>query len=120
MAPTTKTQMVSIPLEEYKELLLRESPGETKNVILGRILESLPNYLKYEENHYASGYVDDYLRAEHGNGFITEVVRIIKYTDFELYMQIWNGIMTGERKRNAMEEQIEQMRKAKEIRENNA
>lgn len=112
--------MVSIPLEEYKELLLRDHPSERERIVLGRIIEAIPSYLEYAENEYYSGYIGDYLKSARSSEFICEVVKIIKYTDFELYMQIWNGVMTGERKRNAMEEQIEQMRKAKEIRENNA
>ena len=34
MAPTNKTQMVSIPLEEYKELLLRDHPSDCEKVVV--------------------------------------------------------------------------------------
>ena len=120
MAPTMKTQMVSIPLEEYKELLLRDHPSDCEKVILGRIISILPSYLEYADNEYYSGYIVDYLKSTKSSEFLCELVKCIKYTDFELYMAIWNKVMTGEREKNSMEELIEQMRRAKEIRSENA
>ena len=115
-----KTQTVTISLEEYKELLLKDRPSDTEHMILGRIMDVLTEYIEYSEDRtWSSDYLGNNMEITESGKAFKEIVNIIKYTDFEKYMEIWNNVQTAERNRKAMEEQIDQMNRAKEMREEN-
>lgn len=115
-----KTQTVTISLEEYKELLLKDRPSNTEHMIFSRIMDVLTEYIEYsEERTWSSDYLGNNMEITDSSKAVKEIVNIIKYTDFEKYMEIWNNVQTAERNRKAMEEQIDQMNRAKEMREEN-
>lgn len=112
-----KTQMVTIPLEEYRELLLKDKPvGSNDTVIIERLIEQITNNLKYEESTYYSNYIGDNMAIKDDKKIIKEFINMLKYVDFDRYMTIWNKVMTIHRKDEEMKAKIEQMNQAKEIR----
>lgn len=115
----SKSQYVTIPLEEYKELLLKGAPAtETDHLIVGRIIELLPAYLKYKDDVSSwDVHIDHLQSAGNGSEFIKEVLRIFKYSDFETYMKLWNQLASEERNRQIIEGRIAQMKAAKELRD---
>lgn len=116
-----KTQVVTISLEEYKELLLKEKPTDKDHEILNRIINAVTAKLVYSEvDRWSSSYLGNNMKIEDSNEVIKEIMNIIKYADFDKYMTIWNGVQTAERNRKAMQEKVDQMNRAKELREENA
>lgn len=112
------SQYVTIPLEEYKELLLKENPTDTDKLILGRIMDVLPSYLKYNEECSSwETHLDKLQVTGHSEKFIYEILRIFKYSNFETYMDLWNRLATENRNQKALQAKISQMREAKELRD---
>ena len=112
-----KTQYVTIPLDEYKELLLKERPTDRDREILNRIIDTVTANLKYSDKHsWSSEYLGDNMKIEESDKVMQEIMNIIKYTDFDRYMSIWNSVQTAERNRKAMQEQIDHMNAARELR----
>ena len=115
-----KTQTVTISLEEYKELLLKDKPTDRDREILNRIINAITAKLVYSEvDRWSSSYLGDNMKIEDSDEVMQEIMRVLKYVDFDRYMKIWNGVQTAERNRKAMQEQIDQMNRAKELREEN-
>ena len=113
-----KTQTVTISLEEYKELLLKEKPTDKDHEILSRILSTVTSHLKYsEKDSWSSRYFGDNMKIENSDEVMQEIINILKYADFDKYMTIWNSVQTAERNRKAMQDKIDQMNRAKELRE---
>ena len=118
MAVAKASQYVTIPLEEYKELLLKDAPTNVDGLIVGRIIEALPSYLKYKSDMSSwDTHIDHLQVAGRGEQFVMEVLRIFKYSNFETYMKLWNRLASEERNRQAIEDRIAQMKAAKELRE---
>lgn len=114
-----KTQYVTIPLDEYKELLLKERPTDRDHEILNRIIDAITAQIKYsEKNRWSNNYIGDNMGVEYDNAVavVKEIMNILKYTDFDRYMVIWNGVQTAERNRKAMQDQIDHMNAARELR----
>ena len=115
-----KTQYVTIPLEEYRELLLKDSPTDKDKVVLERIMLEYETCIEYteEERSWDSSLMKDHLKVT-GNDkdLIKEITRILKYSDFERYMQVWNKKCTQFRENEAIKAKMKQMKEAKEIRD---
>ena len=111
-----KTQTVTISLEEYKELLLKEKPSNNDHELLERFMREIEKHLVYTNYRYDSGYLGDNMKVENPGDVFKEIMLALKYVDFERYMKMWNKTQTAYRKRKDMEAQIEQMNKAKEMR----
>lgn len=112
-----KTQMVTIPLEEYKELLLKDKPqGSNDTIILERLFDQITSNIEYEESSYYSNYIGDHMKIKDDKNIIKEFMIMLKYIDFERYMSIWNKVMTAHRKDEEIKAKVEQMNQAKEIR----
>ena len=113
-----KTQTVTISLEEYKELLLKEKPSNNDHELLERFFREIEKHLEYSDYKYGSEYLGDNMAVKDPYSVFKEIMLALKYVDFERYMKMWNHVQTRERKRKDMEAQIEQMNKAKEMRSN--
>lgn len=111
----TKTQYVTITLDEYKELLLREKPSDDDKKLLEYLFNILTAHLKYNDERWGKHPMKDVESFDEVEAFM-EIFEMLKYIDFDRYMNIWNTIQTNERKRKEEEMKIEQMNKAKEIR----
>lgn len=114
-----KTQYVTIPLDEYKELLLKERPTDRDHEILNRIIDAVTARIKYSKaNSWSDNYIGDEMKVEDDDAVavVKEIINILKYVDFDRYMAIWNSVQTAERNRKAMQEQIDHMNAARELR----
>lgn len=112
-----KSTTVTIPLEEYKELLLKDKPLKGNDgEMLERILTVIESHLEYTKSDYYSNVVMKHVKVNNSDDIIKEIMQMIKYLDFDRYMKVWNKIMSNERERKAQEEKIKQMNEAKEIR----
>ena len=113
-----KSQYVTIPLEEYKELLLKDRPTERDHELCERMLTIVHEAVGYDEDNrdWYTNHIGDHLKVSDGDRCVREIVRMLKYVDFDRYMELWNSVMTAERNRKAMEEQVAQMNEAREMR----
>lgn len=117
----TKSNTVTISLEEYKELLLKDKPLHGNDgEILERIFGIIEPKLEYVERNYSySNDVMKNVKVNDSDSILVEIFRMLKYLDFDRYMKMWNMVMTNERKRKEQEMKIEQMNQAKELRKEN-
>lgn len=115
-----KTEYVTIPLQEYKELLLKDK-HVSDNTNYERIIDYIADRLEYsKEDKWSSDYMGDNMKYVAGDErLVKEILTMLKYTNFEKYMEIWNKVQTKHRNEEEMKLKIEQMNKAKEIRKEN-
>lgn len=114
----TKSSTVTISLEEYKELLLKDKPLRGNDgEMLERIFNIIEQNLEYTDKNYY--FVMKNVRVKDSDTVLQEIFNMIKYLDFDRYMKMWNKVMTNERERKAQEELIKQMNEAKELRQEN-
>lgn len=111
-----KTQTVTISIDEYKELLLKDKPTDRDHEIVERIYNEIEKHLVYSDSRYNDGHIGNEMRIDNSTEVIKEIMQMTKYVDFDRWMKMWNNVQTNERKRRAMREQMEQMNKAKELR----
>lgn len=119
MTEKENTQFVTITLEEYKTLILKEQPKDNLKVVLNTLYQLLCEHVKYaEKNTYYKDYIGDNMKIDDSNlesDFVT-FFRALKYVDTNAYMELWNKIQTEQRKKEEAKAKAEQMNKAKEIR----
>lgn len=119
MAERENTQFVTITLEEYKTLLLKEQPKDNLKVVLNTLYQLLCERVEYSNsNSYYSDYIGDNMKfndSDMESSFVT-FFRALKYVDTNAYMELWNKIQTEQRKKQEAEAKAEQMNKEKEIR----
>lgn len=116
----TKSNTVTISLEEYKELLLKDKPLRGNDgEILERIFNIIETHLEYEKSNYYSNIVMKNVKVKDSDEILKEIFNMVKYLDFDRYMKMWNKVMTNERERKAQEELTNQMNEAKELRKEN-
>lgn len=112
-----KTNMVTIPLEEYKELLLKNKPKDNNETIMfNKIVDEIERNLEYTKDEYYSSVVMKNVRLKDSDKVIKEIINMIKYIDFDRYITIWNKVMTNHRKEEEEKMKIKQMNDSKEIR----
>ena len=113
------TQFVTITLDEYKTLLLKEQPKDNLKVVLNILYQLLCDHVEYSHSvNYYSDYIDDNMKFNDSNlesDFVT-FFKALKYVDTNAYMELWNKIQTEQRKKEEAKAKAEQMNKAKEIR----
>ena len=114
-----KEQFVTITLDEYKALLIKEQPKDNLKVVLNTLYQLLCDHVKYtREGSYYSDYIGDNMMFDDSNlesDFVT-FFKALKYVDTNAYIELWNKIQTEQRKKEEAKVKAEQMNKAKEIR----
>lgn len=119
MTEKENTQFVTITLDEYKTLLLKEQPKDNLKVVLNTLYQLLCDHVEYSHSvNYYSNYIGDNMKFDDSNlesDFVT-FFRTLKYVDTNAYMELWNKIQTEQRKKEEAKAKAEQMNKAKEIR----
>lgn len=116
----TKSTTITIPLEEYKELLLKDKPLKGNDgEMLERIFNIIEPNLEYQDRDYYSNNVMKNVKIKDSDKVLVEIFNMVKYLDFDRYMKMWNKVMSNERERKAREEQIKQMNEAKQLRAEN-
>ena len=114
-----KTQFVTITLEEYKTLLLKQQPKDNLKAVLNTLYQLICDHVEYaEKNNYYSDYIGDNMRFKDNDleGTFVTFFKALKYVDTNAYMELWNKIQTEQRKKEEAKAKAEQMNKAKEIR----
>lgn len=113
------TQFVTITLNEYKALLIKEQPKDNLKLVLNILYQLLCDHVKYEEkNYYYDDYIGDNMKFDDSNlesDFVT-FFKSLKYVDTNAYMELWDKIQTEQRKKEEAKAKAEQINKAKEIR----
>ena len=115
----SKTEYVTIPLDEYKELLLKDKPMNNNSTNFERVIEMIEKNLQYTKEDYYSSYLGNNMKIKNSDEVVKEIVMMIKYNDFERYMDMWNKVQTNHRKEEEMKLKMKQMNEAKEIRKEN-
>ena len=114
-----KTQFVTITLDEYKALLLKQQPKDNLKVVLNTFYQCLCDHVEYSSSvNYYSDYIGDNMKFNDSNlksDFVT-FFKALKYVDTNAYMELWNKIQTEQRKKEEAKAKADQMNKAKEIR----
>ena len=114
-----KEQFVTITLDDYKALLIKEQPKDNLKVVLNTLYQLLCDHVKYtREGSYYSDYIGDNMMFDDSNlesDFVT-FFKALKYVDTNAYIELWNKIQTEQRKKEEAKVKAEQMNKAKEIR----
>lgn len=113
-----RTQMVSITLDEYKELLLRDKPSEHDKEVLGKLLDIVSEHLEYTDSgrSYSSYYMGNNLECTNCEKLVKELLKMLYYVDRDMYMRVWNAVVTRHREEQAKEAMVDQMNMAREIR----
>lgn len=119
MVEKENTQFVTITLDEYKALLIKEQPKDNLKVVLNTLYQLLCDHVKYEEkNNYYNDYIGDNMKFDDSNlesDFVT-FFKALKYVDTNAYIELWNKIQTEQRKKEEAKAKAEQMNKEKQIR----
>ncbi len=119
MTERENTQFVTITLDEYKTLLLKQQPKDNLKVALNTFYQMLCDHVEYSHSdNYYNDYIGDNMRFDDSNlesDFVT-FFKALKYVDTNAYMELWNKIQTEQRKKEEAKAKADQMNKAKEIR----
>lgn len=119
MVEKENTQFVTITLDEYKALLIKEQPKDNLKVVLNTLYQLLCDHVKYaEKNNYYDDYIGDNMKFDDSNlesDFVT-FFKALKYVDTNAYIELWNKIQTEQRKKEEAKAKAEQMNKEKQIR----
>ena len=71
-----KTQTVTISLEEYKELLLKDKPTDKDHELLERFMREIEKHLVYTDYRYDSAYLGDNMKVENPGDVFKEIIPI--------------------------------------------
>lgn len=110
---TSKTE-VTIGLDEYKELLLKDKPNDKDTMLLERIKELLFEHIKYEKDWNDNIIID----FKCDRNFTEELITTIKVVDREFYKEMIKFVCDEKAKKEAEKAEMEKAKAIKEIDEN--
>lgn len=102
---------VTISLEEYKELLLKDKPNDKDAMLLERIKELIFESIKYDKDWDKNVRID----FKSDSRFTEELVTTIKVVDKELYKQMIKFVCDEKAKKDEEKARMEKARAIKEI-----
>ena len=102
---------ITISLEEYKELLLRDMPNNTEKMLLERIKSSLFDNIKYEKDWNGIITID----FKYDSKFTEELIAIIKIVDREFYKELIKFVCDKKAEEEANKLKMEKARAVKQI-----
>ena len=109
-------QMISITVEEYKELLLKEKPNDNAVRILSEFYRIIEKCMEYTDSDYSHNLlcnnmiISEYKLKEHAKDFGF----VIKYLDNDAFMKMWKNVQDEEISRKANEIKVKQKKKSEE------
>lgn len=106
-----KSNEVTISLEEYKELLLKDKPNNKDTMLLERIKELLYEHIKYEKNWDNNITID----FEYDSKFCDELMTTIKVVDKEFYKEMLKFVCDEKAKKDAQKAKMEIARAIRDI-----
>lgn len=102
---------VTISLEEYKELLLKEKPNDKDRMLLERIKELLFEHIKYEKDWNDNVSID----FKYDSRFTEELITTIKVVDKEFYKEMIKFVCDEKLKKEQEKAKMEKARAIKDI-----
>ena len=106
-----KSNEVTISLEEYKELLLKDKPNNKDTMLLERIKELLYEHIKYEKDWNENITID----FKYDSKCCDELITTIKVVDKEFYKEILKFVCDEKAKKDAEKSKMEKARAIKDI-----
>lgn len=106
-----KSNEVTISLDEYKELLLKDKPNNKDAMLLERIKELLYDHIKYEKDWDGNITID----FKYDSKFCDELITTIKVADKELYKEMLKFVCDEKAKKDAEKNKMEKARAIKDI-----
>lgn len=102
---------VTISLEEYKELLLKDKPNNKDTMLLERIKDLLYEHIEYEKDWNDNITID----FKYDSKFCDELITIIKVIDKELYKEMLKYVCDEKAKKDADKAKMEKARAIKQV-----
>ncbi len=106
-----KSNEVTISLEEYKELLLKDKPNNKDAMLLDRIKELLYEHIKYEKD-WSDGITVGF---KYDNKFCNELMTTIKVADKEFYIDMLKYFCDKKAKKDVEKAKMEKARAIKDV-----
>lgn len=102
---------IVISLDEYKELLLKETPSNKDKILLERIKDLIFESIKYEKDWNGNVKID----FKNYSGFTEELITTIKAIDRDLYKEMIKFVCDEKQKKDSEKAQMEKARAIKDI-----
>lgn len=102
---------VTISLEEYKELLLKDKPNNKDTMLLERIKDLLYAHIEYEKDWNDNIKID----FKYDSKFCDELITIIKVIDKELYKEMLKYVCDEKARKDAEKAKMEKARAIKQV-----
>lgn len=102
---------ITISLDEYKELLLKDKLNDKDTMLLERIKELLFEHIKYEKDWNDNIKID----FKYDSKFCDELITVIKVIDKEFYKDMLKHVCDEKAKKDAEKAKMEKARAIKNI-----
>ena len=102
---------ITISLDEYKELLLKDKPNDKDTMLLDRIKGLIFENIKYDEDWDKNVRVD----FKNDSRFVEELITTIKVVDKDLYKEMIKFVCDEKAKKDAEKAQMKKARAIKDI-----
>lgn len=113
-----KEQTVTIPVEEYKALLLKREPDNAEKAILGAVFNAiLDNAELTDSNSYYSTFKG--IRIKDTSDCLKAILQAIYYTDRNRFIEIYKAIASDNKNDEINKINMEYLRKIKELKGEN-
>ena len=109
-----REQTVTIPVEEYKELLTKEMPVEKDKALVNAIVNVI---VDFSEIVKADSWEDDFktIHIKNESDFVKELLRAMFYTDRTTFIAMYKVIASASREDEINQLNMEYLRRIKEM-----
>lgn len=109
-----REQTVTIPVEEYKELLTKEMPVEKDKALVNAVMNVI---IDYSEIVKADSWDDDFktIHIKNEGEFVKELLRAMFYTDRTTFIAMYKVIASASREDEINQLNMEYLRRIKEM-----
>ena len=109
-----REQTVTIPVEEYKELLTKEMPDEKDKALVNAIVNVI---VDFSEIVKAESWDDDFktIHIKNEGDFVKELLRAMFYTDRTTFIAMYKVIASASREDEINQLNMEYLRRIKEM-----
>lgn len=109
-----REQTVTIPVEEYKELLTKEMPDEKDKALVNAIVNVI---VDYSEIVKAESWDNDFktIHIKNEGDFVKELLRAMFYTDRTTFIAMYKVIASASREDEINQLNMEYLRRIKEM-----
>ena len=104
---------VTISLEEYKELLLKDKPNDKDSMLLDRIKDLIFDNIKYDKDWNGDVQID----FKNNTKFTEDLITLIKFIDKDLYKVMIKFVCDEKAKKDKEKTDMEKARAIKKLNE---